>query len=59
VLEVIQTGRIEGEQASMQPSNVRDGTRFRSIEENRVETGDVPEAVAEAERAIILKLREG
>ena len=42
----------------MRPSNVREGTGFLSIEQLRAEPGDVPEEIAEIERAIILKLRE-
>jgi len=59
VLEVVRAGAIEDQPPAMEPAHVTDGSRFRSIEEHRAEIGDVPEAVAEAERAIILKLREG
>jgi hypothetical protein len=60
VLDVITTGRIEGVgREEMKSSDMRDGTHFRSVEEQRARSGDVPEAVADAERAIILKLREG
>tara|TARA_R110002072_G_scaffold271038_1_gene430888 strand:+ start:543 stop:1829 length:1287 start_codon:yes stop_codon:yes gene_type:complete len=59
VYDVITTGSIATDLKSMSASHVREGKAFRSIEECIPEVGDVPEDVAEAERAIILKLREG
>lgn len=59
VLEVVTAGKIEGRHSAMSPAHVREGIRFRSIEQRRVELGAVPAQMAEAERAIILKLREG
>ena len=59
VLEVISTGRMEGQHSRMYASHIVEGTGFRSIEQNRAESGELPGQLAEAERAIILKLREG
>ena len=58
VHQVITTGRMDVSQSSMEPSHVTEGHHFRSIEELRPEAGDVPSDIGEAERAIILKLRE-
>jgi len=57
VHEVVTTGIISPV-TEMQPSHVREGVRFYSVEQVRAEAGDVPPNIAEAERAIILKLRE-
>lgn len=59
VLEVVEAGRIEGPHARMTPADIREGTRFRSIEHRRAEVGELPARMEEAERAIIHKLREG
>jgi hypothetical protein len=59
VHELITSGTVEPAGGAMEAFHVREGLEFRSIEEARVEAGDVPEPVAEAERAIMLKLREG
>ncbi len=58
VHELIATGGI-APAGGMEASHVRDGLSFHSIEEARIEAGEVPEPIAEAERAIILRLREG
>lgn len=57
VHQVITTGTLDSS-AQMDPSHVREGVAFSSIEEMRAEPGDVPENLAEVERAIILQLRE-
>lgn len=57
VYDVITTGTVET-RPEMLPSHVQEGRKFRSIEECAT-TGEVPENMAEAERAIILQLREG
>lgn len=59
VHELVTTGTMAPSAGAMDESHVREGQEFRSIEEARAETGEVPEPVAEAERAIILTLREG
>ena len=59
VLEVVTAGAIERQPSAMMPRDLTDGNRFRSIEQHRAEMGDVAEPIAQAERAIILKLREG
>lgn len=58
VLDVVTAGSIADDPA-MEASHVNDGSRFRSIEQHRAQMGEVPEAIAEAERAMILRLREG
>ena len=58
VHEVVTNGTVSGSMNAMQPENVREGTGFKSIEECG-QQGEVPEDVAEAERAIIMQLREG
>lgn len=59
VLDVVKAGRIEGRHHDMEASDYSDGTRFRSIEQDRAEVGAVPAEMEEAERAIITQLREG
>jgi hypothetical protein len=59
VLEVVTAGSMVKAPNPMEASHVMDGNRFRSIEEYRAERGQVPERVAEAERAVVLSLREG
>ena len=59
VHQVVTKGTMQVDQPSMQASHVSDGRRFRSIEQVRAEAGELPGNLAEAERAIILKLREG
>jgi len=58
VYQVVTTGVMTGSQRIMQPSHVTEGRRFRSIEQLRSEAGELPGDLAEAERAIIMKLRE-
>lgn len=57
VHQVITSGSVVGS-GNMEASHVREGVGFASIEQMRPEAGDVPEELAEVERAIILKLRE-
>lgn len=59
VHQVVTKGTMQVDQPIMQASHVSDGRRFRSIEQVRAEAGELPGNLAEAERAIILKLREG
>lgn len=59
VHELVTTGTVAPAANAMEASHIREGQEFRSIEETRVEAGEVPEPVAEAERAIMLTLREG
>lgn len=59
VLEVVTAGTIAEDARPMEAGHVTEGNMFRSIEQRRAEVGEVPEKVAEAERAVILSLREG
>ena len=59
VLEVVRAGTIGGDPRPMDAEHVTDGNRFRSIEQRRAEMGEVADEVAEAERAVMLRLREG
>jgi hypothetical protein len=58
VHQLITTGTV-APAGGMEAAHIREGLSFHSIEETRAEAGDVPEPIAEAERAIILRLREG
>ncbi len=57
VHQVVTSGAVEASRA-MEASDVREGVAFSSIEQMRADTGEVPEDLAEVERAIILRLRE-
>jgi hypothetical protein len=59
VYQIVTTGTLDASQSVMRASNIREGTSFQSIEQLRVETGELPGDLGEAERAIIMKLREG
>jgi len=59
VLELITTGEVHMPAQSMAAEDIREGVRFRSIEQKRAVMGKTPARVAEAERAVILALREG
>ena len=58
VHDVVTNGTVADPTHAMKPENIREGNGFRSIEECG-QQGEVPEDVAEAERAIIMQLREG
>ena len=58
VYDVITKGTLDAA-TEMNATHVQDGMAFLSIEETAFSRGEVPEDVAEAERAIILQLREG
>jgi len=58
VHQVITTGIMDTSQSPMRASHVTEGHHFRSIEQLRAEAGELPGDLEEAERAIILKLRE-
>jgi hypothetical protein len=57
VHQIITTGSLDGA-ADMTPSDVSEGTHFASIEQLRSKSVELPAPVAEAERAIMQKLRE-
>ncbi len=58
VYDIVTTGSMT-KSGQMKEDDVREGIQFSSIEELRGVSADLPEPVAEAERAIIQKLREG
>ena len=58
VHQVITTGTMDVSRSIMQASNVTEGSRFHSIEQLRGEAGELPGDLGEAERSIIMKLRE-
>jgi len=57
VHDIITTGSLAGS-VPMTPSDVSEGVRFSSIEQLRADAAELPAPVAEAERAIMQKLRE-
>lgn len=57
VHDIITTGSLAGS-IQMTERDVTEGVRFASIEQLRAEAADLPAPVAEAERAIMQKLRE-
>ena len=57
VHDIITTGSVTNS-VQMTESDVREGVRFASIEQLRGDDADLPAPVAEAERAIMQKLRE-
>ena len=57
VHDIITTGSLTNS-VQMAESDVREGVRFASIEQLRGDDADLPVPVAEAERAIMQKLRE-
>lgn len=57
VHDIITTGSVTSS-VQMTERDVREGVRFASIEQLRGEAADLPASVAEAERAIMQKLRE-
>ena len=57
VHDIITTGTVTSA-APMTESHVREGVRFASIEQLRGQPADLPAPLAEAERAIMQKLRE-
>jgi len=58
VHQIITKGMLEANQSPMTAANVREGTSFISTEQLRAESGEQPGDLGEAERAIIMKLRE-
>ena len=58
VHQVITTGTMDVSQSTMKASDVAEGSHFHSIEQLRGEAGELPGGLGEAERAIIMKLRE-
>ena len=58
VHQIITTGTMDVSQSAMKASHVAEGRHFHSIEHLRVEAGELPGEWGEAERAIIMKLRE-
>ncbi|MCX5999651.1 MAG: hypothetical protein NTU41_08715 [Chloroflexi bacterium] len=57
VHEIVTKGKMQTDSV-MEASHIREGRSFRSIEELRAEAGELPGDLAEAERAIIMKMRE-
>ena len=58
VHQIITTGTIDASHEHMEDSNISEGSRFRSIEQIRAETGELPDDLGEAERELLIKLRE-
>lgn len=58
VHQIITTGTMDVSQSTMKASHVAEGRHFHSIEHLRAEAGELPGDWGEAERAIIMKLRE-
>jgi len=58
VHQIITTGTMDVSQSTMKASHVAEGRHFHSIEYLRAEAGELPGDWGEAERAIIMKLRE-
>lgn len=58
VHDIVTKGTIETRHRDMIDSDVTEGSRFHSIEQLRPEAGELPDNLGEAERAIIIKLRE-
>lgn len=58
VHNIITKGTIEAGHRDMRDSDVSEGSRFHSIEQLRPEAGELPDDLGEAERAILIKLRE-
>jgi len=58
VHDIVTKGSIEAKHRDMRDSDVTEGSRFHSIEQLRPEAGELPDDLGEAERAILIKLRE-
>jgi len=58
VHDIVTKGTIEARHRNMRDSDVTEGSRFHSIEQLRPEAGELPDDLGEAERAILIKLRE-
>jgi hypothetical protein len=59
VYDIITTGKVAVGGRQMTASHIREGVAFRSQQECVGQLAELPRELAEAERAIILKLREG
>jgi hypothetical protein len=57
VHDIVTTGSMISS-SQMTPADVKEGVRFASIEQLRGEDAELPEAAAEAQRAMLQKLRE-
>lgn len=58
VHDIVTKGMIEPRHIDMKDSDIREGSRFHSIEQLRPEAGELPDDLGEAERAILIKLKE-
>lgn len=58
VHDIVTKGIIEPRHSEMKDSDIREGSQFHSIEQLRPETGKLPDDLAEAEGAILTKLKE-